>query len=195
MPGPEPALRRRRRAPRATVGVLGVLALAASAAILAGCSDEPEASPETFCDALRLVPSLATVFTGFADQDAGRLDRSLDAAEEAFGRLRDTAPDDIAPDVDEVVDLVQVVIDAVWANRSDPEAAAAEIRAAVGDHPDANTSSRAVADYARKQCDVELNPTVPQDPTATTSGDSGGSDDSGDTTGATTGDGAPVGGL
>jgi hypothetical protein len=189
MPGPARATRRSGRVPRT---VAGALVLAAAAGLVVGCSDEPEASPETFCGALRQVPSLASVFTGFADQDPGRLDRSLDDAEAAFGRLRETAPDDIAPDVDEVVDLVQAVIDGVRANDTDPEAAAADIRAAVDDHPDAVTSSLAVADYARNQCNVELNPTVPEDPTVTTTSEGGGSEG---TTDDTTADGAPVGGL
>ena len=157
MPGPARATRRSGRVPRT---VAGALVLAAAAGLVVGCSDEPEASPETFCGALRQVPSLASVFTGFADQDPGRLDRSLDDAEAAFGRLRETAPDDI--------------------------------RAAVDDHHDAVTSSLAVADYARSQCNVELNPTVPEDPTVTTTSEGGGSEG---TTDDTTADGAPVGGL
>lgn len=145
----------------------GLLASAVAVGPLAACTDDQTASPESFCDSLRRVPSLASVFTGFADQDASRLDRSLRDAEASFGRLRDTAPDEIAPDVTEVVDLVQAVIDGVRSHPTDPDAAAAEIRAAVNDHPDAVASSRAVADYARSQCDVELNPTVPEDPDET----------------------------
>ena len=84
------------------------------------------------------------------------------------------------------------VIDGLRANDADPEAAAADLRAAVDDHPDAVTSSLAVADYARNQCNVELNPTVPEDPTVTTTSEGGGSEG---TTDDTTADGAPVGGL
>jgi hypothetical protein len=167
----------------------GLVAATAVTGALAGCTDDQTASPRSFCDSLRRVPALASVFTGFADQDAGRLDRSLDEAEAAFGQLRESAPEAIEPDVTEVVDLVQVVIDGVRANPTDPDAAAAEIRAAVDDHPDAVTSSLAVADYARTQCDVELNPTVPEDPTpADPTGDT-------DTTGDVDGDFQPEGGL
>lgn len=171
----------------------GLLASAVAVGPLAACTDDQTASPESFCDSLRRVPSLTSVFTGFADQDASRLDRSLSDAEAAFDRLRDTAPDEIAPDVTEVVDLVQAVIDGVRAHPTDPDAAAAEIRAAVDDHPDAVTSSLAVADYARTQCDVELNPTVPEDPDE--AGTTADADADPDTTGGTDGEDPPEGGL
>ena len=122
-----------------------------------GCSDdEPEVG--SFCDELRQAPALADVLTGFADQDAARLDEQLDEAEAQYGDLRVAAPEAIKPDVDQTVDLVDAVIGAVRADSGDPAAAADRIRSVIAEFPDAQTAGLAVADYARTECDVELNP-------------------------------------
>lgn len=132
-------------------------AAAIAVVFLGGCTDD-EPTAASFCDELGQAPSLAAVLTGFADQDPTQLQRQLDDAEAQYDDLRDTAPDVIAPDVDRTVELVDAVIAAVRADRDDPAAAAAAIRDVVDDHPDATTSGLAVADYAREQCEVELNP-------------------------------------
>lgn len=129
----------------------------------AGCSDD-EPAVGSFCDELRQAPSLAAVLTGFADQDAGQLDQQLDEAEAQYADLREAAPAEIGPDVERTVDLVGAVIVAVRSESDDPVAAAAAVRSVIADHPDAETSALAVADYARNECDVELNPGRNADP-------------------------------
>lgn len=141
-------------------------------ASLAGCADE-EPSVGSFCDELRQAPSLAAVVTGFADQDPSRLTAALDDTAEAYADVRAAAPDDIAPDVDRTVDLVDAVIDAIRRHGDDPVAAAAAVREVVAAMPDAGTSSLAVADYARAECQLELNPAVPDDDQAPPTSDDG----------------------
>ena len=143
------------------------VAVVASAVLLVGASacTRDKASQGSFCEELRQVPTLASVISGFADQDLSQLESRLDETMDQFEDLRASAPDEIGSDVDRTVDLVEAVVEAVRANHSDPDAAAAQVRAVVADHPEAETSSRAVTDYAREQCRIELNPTVPADET------------------------------
>lgn len=146
---PSPERRRRVR--------WGAAALICVAALTVGCSDD-EPAVGSFCDELRQAPSLAAVLTGFADQDANQLDGQLDEAEAQYGDLRATAPEEIEPDVERTVDLVDAVIAAVRSESDDPVAAAEAVRTVIADHPDAEISALAVADYARSNCDIELNP-------------------------------------
>ena len=155
----------RTRPIRLVSAAVGVIVLIGS---VSACTADESASSTDFCSALRRVPSLASVLSGFADQQPGQLTRALDDAETAFEHLGEAAPEEIAPDVTAVVDLVRAVIDAVRSNPSDPDKAAAAVRGAVKEHDRAVTSSLAVADYARTKCHVELNPTVPRDTAATT---------------------------
>ena len=146
----------RRDIARRGLGRVAVVAVGISL-LAVGCSDdEPEVG--SFCDELRQVPSLASVLTGFADQDPERLDARLDEAATQYADLRESAPEVIAPDVASTVDLVDALIAAVRSDRDDPVEAAAGVRKVIGDHPEAETSGLAVADYARTECDVELNP-------------------------------------
>jgi len=150
---------------RLVSAAVGIIVMVGS---VSACTADESASSTDFCSALRRVPSLASVLSGFADQQPGQLTRALDDAETAFEHLGEAAPEEIAPDVTAVVDLVRAVIDAVRTNPSDPDEAAAAVRAAVKEHDRAVTSSLAVADYARTKCHVELNPTVPRDTATTT---------------------------
>lgn len=157
------------RTARRGLGRAAVVMAAASTLLGVACSDdEPEVG--SFCDELRQVPALASVLTGFADQDPTRLDAQLDEAESQYADLRESAPEVIEPDVASTVDLVDALIAAVRTDRDDPVAAAAGVRAVIEDHPEAETSGLAVADYARTECDIELNPGQNAD---------GGTDDSG----------------
>jgi hypothetical protein len=140
-----------------TIRTVATAAVAGLALLGAGCSDD-EPAVGSFCDELRQAPSLAAVLTGFADQDAAQLDEQLDEAEAQYGDLRESAPDVIEPDVKSTVDLVDAVIAAVREERDDPVAAAEGVRNVLADHPDAETAGLAVADYARAECDVDLNP-------------------------------------
>ncbi len=149
---------------RVTTGAMAVAALVAG---LTGCTDDG-GSPEAFCKAVKAVPSLESVVTGFDDADRTELTARLDAAEDAYGELRSTAPGEIDDDVDDVVDLVDAVIDAVRRHRADPEAVAAQVRRSVGDHPDAAAAATRLGDYGSKTCKVELNPVVEGDTATTT---------------------------
>lgn len=156
--------------PRSTArtATVAVLALVVSVS----CSTD-HGSQDAFCRQIRKVPPLASVISGFADDDPTELRTRLDDARTAYTDLRDAAPEDIRDDVDATVDLVDAVIDAVAANGTDPEAVAAEVRSAVKLHPGAATSSTKVAAYAKQRCAVELNPTVPADSGASTTTSTG----------------------
>ena len=95
---------------RSRLGWAGTL-FTSGVLLLGACTAETKTSAEDFCGDLRRTPSLASVLTGFADQDADQLDRALDDAEEAFTALERSAPDEIRSDVEALVALVQAVID------------------------------------------------------------------------------------
>ena len=105
-----------------------------------------------------------------AEADPATLDQRLDEAAAAYRRLADAAPSDVRGDVRTMTDLVDAVLDAVRANDGDPDATAADLRAAMKRHEGAQAASVAVAAFARTHCDVELNPTVPPDETSRPAG-------------------------
>lgn len=138
------------------VGVLALLTLGP----LGACADDESGSVEAFCDQIAVTPPLATVVSAANDADPTELGASLSRAEEAYSALRSAAPSEIRDDVDEVVDLVEVLLQALTDHGDDPELVAAELRREVIDHPDAATAATAVADFAQRECGLELNPTV-----------------------------------
>lgn len=138
------------------------LAAAAAASLLVGgaaCTRD-QGSDEAFCKEVRRTPTLESVVSGFADADPEELATRLDAARDAFERLRRSAPDAIRGDVGSVVDLAGEVITAVEDHHDDPEAVAAQVRKAVDRHDDAAKASTKVVAYAKKTCGVDLNPVV-----------------------------------
>jgi hypothetical protein len=138
-----------------------IAALAAACLVLAGAScSRNQGSDEAFCKEIRRTPTLESVVTGFADADPEELDTRLDAARDAYGRLRRSAPSGVRGDVGPVVDLADAVIAAVDEHHDDPEAVAAEVREAVERHDDAAAAAVKVAAYAKKSCGVDLNPVV-----------------------------------
>lgn len=151
-------------------------AVVASSVAVASCTKD-EGSVEAFCREVRVVPPLASVVSGFTEADQDGLARRLDDAAAAYGRLADTAPAEVRREVDDMVSLVDEVLDAVRGNGGDAEATAADIRKAMSAHTGAAASSAAVAAYARRHCEVDLNPTVPPDetssPTSSTAGAEG----------------------
>lgn len=136
-------------------------ALAAAWLVLAGaaCSRD-KGSDEAFCKEVRRTPTLESVVSGFADADPEELDTRLEAARDAYGKLRRSAPSAVRDDVGRVVDLANEVITAVEDHHDDPEAVAAQVRKAVDRHDDAARSAVKVAAYAKKTCGVDLNPVV-----------------------------------
>lgn len=158
------AITARTRRPRrhATATVLGTIALAAVGFV--GCSSDG-GSQEAFCTQVRKVQPLEVLLAGFTEADPVELARRLDNGADDYAALLDASPGAIRGDVGQVVDLVDAVIAAVRAHRNDPEAAGAQVRVAVADHPKAAASSTAVATYAKDRCGVDLNPTVVDDTT------------------------------
>jgi hypothetical protein len=136
-------------------------ALVAGSLLVAGtaCSRD-KGSDEAFCKEVKRTPTLESVVSGFADADPEELATRLDAARDAYGRLRRSAPSGVRGDVGPVVDLAEEVIAAVDDHHDDPEAVAAAVREAVDRHEDAEASSARVAAYAKKACGVDLNPVV-----------------------------------
>ncbi|CAN5408917.1 hypothetical protein BH10ACT1_BH10ACT1_18720 [soil metagenome] len=133
---------------------------------VAACSKDSGSEAE-FCREVKEIPTLDSVVAGFADTEPSALDARLDDASAAYAALRRSAPDDIADSVDEVTDLVDAVIDAVRSHPDDPEAAAAQLRTAVEDHPGGAAASEQVVAYASEHCQVELDPSVEESTTTT----------------------------
>lgn len=131
--------------------------VALGAAVGGGCSDD-SGSEAAFCTEVRRAPALDAVLSGFATADPTELGHRLDEAGDAYGRLRDAAPDEIDGDTDQVVDLVDAVIDAVREEGSDPEAVADQLRTVMVDHTGAEEAAQAVSAYADEHCDVQLDP-------------------------------------
>lgn len=142
---------------RATTIVTVLLTVLASA--IAGCTDDG-GSEDAFCREVRSLPPLDSVINGFSEADPGQLETRLTRASSAYEDLRAAAPSEIRGSVGDMVDLVDAVLDAVEANRDDPEAAVDALRTAVVENPDAPLASRRVVDYAADSCDVVLNPTL-----------------------------------
>lgn len=147
-------------------GVTAGVALSVGA--LASCSEEG-GSKEAFCREVAGVPTLDAVLADFSRADAEELTARLDSAGDAYARLRDAAPDGIRDDAAKVVDLVQVVIDAVDRHGDDPQAAADQLRTDLGDRPDVTPAAQRVARYAARECDVDLDGTQPDEPPTSTS--------------------------
>lgn len=137
---------------------LAALSTAAVLLLVSGsCTTDP-GSEEAFCDQVGEVPTMGVLLAGFADADPVELERRLDAGATAYEGLRDEAPEQIRGRVSEVVDLVTAMIDAVRANPDDPDALAADLRAAVAEQPEIEQAATEVEAYARTTCGVELDP-------------------------------------
>lgn len=158
---------------RRTVAAIA-LAVVAVAGPAACADDGGGGSEDAFCAQVARVPSLAAALSNFTDRDPAALRARLDDARAAYDALVDAAPDDVRADTRTVVDLIDEVIDAVDAHPDDNEAAAAELRAAVADHPDAGDAAGRVSAYAKATCDIDLDPTAPGvDETTTTAAPEG----------------------
>ncbi len=160
---------------------MGISALVALALVAGsfGCSAK-DGSRKAFCAQVKDLPALDAIVTGYSEADPAELTGRLERAAESYADLSDAAPDEIRQSVRTLVDLVDAVIEGLGRNPDDPEATADELRAAVLDHPGAPLAAVRVADYADKQCDVQLNPTIDEESPTTSPG-------TGPTTTATTG--------
>jgi len=147
--------------------VLGVALL--TLCCLTSCTKD-EGSVTAYCSQLRRVPPLASVLTGFADEDPGQLSARLDDASASYARLAKEAPSEVRGDTEDTVALVDAVIAGVSDHGDDPEAAASAVRKAVKEHPDAAAAAAKVSAYAADKCKVVLNPTVPAGAGPTTTG-------------------------
>ena len=166
---------------RLLAAVVPISVVVASLQVDAGCTKD-EGSVAAFCREVRVVPPLASVVSGFTEADQDGLARRLDDASAAYGRLADAAPGSVRHEVDDMVSLVDAVLTAVRGNGGDAEATAADIRKAVAAHTSAAASSATVAAYARRHCEVDLNPTVPPDETSSTTSSTTGAEGSTTTT-------------
>ena len=147
------------------------LAIGVTAAALAfstlGCTKE-QGSEKAFCREVANAPTIDSVVSGFTDADQGELDKRLADAAEAYDDIAKAAPGEIRGDVDTVVRLVDAVIDAVKDHSEDPEVVAEQVRNAVVDNPGSIKAAASIAIYAANNCNLELNPTVEDGPTSST---------------------------
>ena len=149
--------------PLFTARNVAIALLAVLGALGATACSKNQGSQEAFCRQIRTVPPLAAVISGFANEDPTELQNRLGAARTAYAELGEAAPKEIAADVKTSIDLVDAVIDAVATQGDDPEAVATQVRRAVKANSGATAASTRVAAYAKKSCDVDVNPTVPPD--------------------------------
>ena len=154
-----------------TARIVAIALLTTFGALGAPACSKDQGSQAAFCRQIRTVPPLASVISGFANEDPTELQNRLGAARTAYTELGEAAPKEIAADVKISIDLVEAVIDAVATKGDDPEAVATQVRRVVKADTGAAAASTRVAAYAKKNCDVDLNPTVPPDvrPSTTTS--------------------------
>ena len=106
--------------------------------------------------------SLEAALTRFSEADPDVLAERIDQARDAYDALADAAPSEIDAETDDVVALVDEVLTAVEDHPTDPEAAADQLRDAMADHPDAAASQATVSEFAKTECDVTLDPTLPE---------------------------------
>ncbi len=145
---------------------LGVATMALACSTV-GCTKE-QGSEKAFCRKVAKAPTIDAVISGFTNADTGELDARLADAATSYEDIAKAAPGEIRGDVDTVVRLVDAVIDAVKDHSDDPEVVAKQVRNAVVDNPGSIKSAAAVASYAADNCKLELNPTVGDGPTSST---------------------------
>jgi hypothetical protein len=157
-----------RIAPRRAAAALTLAAGALLAAGLSGCTSDG-GSTEAFCDQVKQVPALETVLARFSEADRDVLADRIAKARSAYADLADAAPSEIADETDEVVSLVDDILDAVEEHPTDPAKASAQLRKAMAEHDDVASDRAAVADFAKDECDVQLDATLTDASTSTTS--------------------------
>lgn len=150
---------RRRLPSRLTAGVLALLL---GVGVAPGCSkdDRPTGTRAELCRELRRVVPLESVVSGARTSTASEIRARADEARTAYHRLVDAAPPDIDDEVRALVRLVDRFLDAVDAHPTDPTAAAAAIRRATRAEARAGRSARAVVGYARRHCQLDLDPSA-----------------------------------
>ena len=159
---------RRSPALRSTPRRVAAFAVAATmVAVLPACSKK-DPSLADFCHAVKQAPSLESVVSRYTQAESDELATRLATARRAYRDLVDASPDDIHDDVAKVVDLVDVVIDAVKAHPTDSTAVADQLRTNAAKVKGAEAATTRVDAYATKHCGFDLD-------TATTGTDTGGS--------------------
>ena len=147
------------------------IAFALAAALLAGglgaCTSDG-GSTEAFCAQVKQVPALEAVLARFSETDPDVLADRIAKARQAYDDLAAAAPSEIADEADEVVALVDDIFDAVEAHPTDPAAASAQLRKAMAEHRGVAADRKKVAAYARTKCDVQLDATLTEGGTSTT---------------------------
>lgn len=169
-PRPPSAANDMNRVGRPLAHLLAAVAVLTGPALV-GCSKTSE-DPAAFCAAVSAAPSLDSILRGFTDQEPLTLTRNLDEAQEAYARVRDTAPADIADETAALVEVVDLVIDAVRENPDDRRSVLEAVQTAMATTDPVDEDAALIAETARDRCGIDLNaglvPTVDDD---TTDGD------------------------
>lgn len=136
--------------------------------VLVGCSKNSD-DTAAFCAAIAAAPSLDSILRGFTDQEPLTLTRNLDEAQEAYGRVRDTAPAGITDETEALVEVVDLVIDAVRENPDDRRSVLETVQTAMATKDPVDDDAALIAETARDRCGIDLNaglvPTVDDDAT------------------------------
>jgi hypothetical protein len=146
------------RSPRSSLHAGAVAALVlAGPALVAGACAKPKGSKEELCEQLPDTPALESVLAGFTTTDPDALRASVDDAIERFRDLEAAAPREIKPDVAEVVVVVEEIGEAVKEDPEDREAVADAVRSIALEHTGAAAAALRLADYASRECGIDLN--------------------------------------
>ena len=122
----------------------------------AGCAKN-HASKAAFCRQLKKTPGMSQVFSGFGIDNTPTLQKKMRDAAAEFSKLERTAPREIRSSVGALADAVDRIVDTV--NQSPDDAGLIRFRLTRTFSIDTGTGKATlkVADYALKECKVDIN--------------------------------------
>lgn len=140
-----------------------MLLLVLGGLIGSACSDEAD-DTSAFCAAVSAAPSLESLIRGFTSQDPDTLTRNLDAAQEVYARVRDTAPAEVRDETETLISVVDIVVDAVRDNPDDRLTAIEEVRRSLEEIGPIEEETTVVTDMIDRRCGIDVNAGLLQHP-------------------------------
>ena len=134
---------------------LAALLVAVTAAAPFGCSRQ-QGNEESYCELVPEVDDLFAVLQGFDTADPAELDERFDQGLSEFRALEQAAPREIKPDIAELGNVMEDVLDAVQQNADDQAAIASDLQNLQNEHPGAAASALRVIQYTKDTCDISL---------------------------------------
>lgn len=133
-----------------------VVALVAIALVVSiGCSRQ-QGDEASFCELVPEVDDLFSLLQGTDTGDPAAVEERFDEGLAEFRALERAAPRTVKPDVAELANVVEDVLEAVQANDGDQAATAAALADLTDTHPGAAASALKVVQYTRDTCGITL---------------------------------------